>query len=443
MRVQFQSIAAGGDAVGRDETGRVVFAPYAAPGDVAGVAVDEEHRAYARGHIERLEIVSAQRVTPPCPFYLPARDNDPATACGGCQVQHLQYEAQLAAKRDIVRDALQRIGGIRDDVVQPCIPSPLPFAYRNKADLVVTIADGQPQIGFFARGSHHVIDVTHCPIQQTPNNELLAAARDCIAAGLAPPFDPATGRGVLRRLIARTASDGSTLLIAVTSRAAWPESQAFAESMKAAVPSLVGVLWRPPRQEARVIAGRDWLEETVSGLRLRVTGEDFFQVNAALTPTLVDTALRMAHVQGGERALDLFCGVGLFALALARAGARVLGLESNRVAVHDARFNAQRNGLAALAAFRASDAVTELKRLSADEWEVILLDPPRAGAADCLAELVRLRPRRIVYVSCDPATFARDVKILTAQHYHLAQAVPLDLFPQTAHIETVARLERL
>jgi 23S rRNA (uracil1939-C5)-methyltransferase len=448
MRVHFHAIAAGGDAVGRDENNRTVFAPYAAPGDVADVVIEAEHRSYARGRLVHLETASPQRVAPPCPYYLPSQPGDEATACGGCQLQHLSYAAQLEAKREIVRDALRRLGKLSNPQVRPCIPAPLPFGYRNKADFVIGVQDGQPRIGFFARNSHHLIDIEHCPLQQEPNNELLQAVRQCLAEGLAPPFDAASGQGVLRRLVARTASNGESLLIAATTGARWPQELEFARRMHELVLSLVGVLRREPRRDACLISGRDWIEESVTlpssspraALQLRATGEAFFQVNTPLVPQLVATALSMAAIEPGQRALDLFCGVGLFGLAMAAHGARVTGIEASRGAVRDAQANTRRNGLEASFVEGASGAT--LKPLGREEWDVALLDPPRAGAAAYLAGLLELRPRRIVYVSCDPATLARDIASLSLGGYNLVEAAPLDIFPQTAHVETVARLER-
>jgi 23S rRNA (uracil1939-C5)-methyltransferase len=211
-----------------------------------------------------------------------------------------------------------------------------------------------------------------------------------------------------------------------------------------AVPHLKGVLRRTAnssRESLQTIAGRDWLEEEVLNLRLRAAADGFFQINTALTPVLVDTALNMAEPEKGQHALDLYCGVGLFSLALAQRGARVSGVEANAAAIRQARGNANSNNLQA--DFYVGDAARALRRpqFATKTWHLILLDPPRAGAAECVPSLLRLRPRRIVYVSCDPATLARDVKSLVKGGYQLQSAVPLDLFPQTAHVETVVRLD--
>ena len=475
VEVGFHALSAGGDAVGRDAGGRTVFAPLTAPGDTAEVEIVEEHARFARARVTHLRQLSPQRVEPPCPFYWRQESNAaPQPECGGCQLQHIEYSMQRRSKRDFVVQALARIGGVADaeQLVAPCLASPQTFAYRNKADYVVAAQktfeensdqNGQAQnkahIGFFARDSHRLVDISRCLIQQEPNNLVLEAVRQACAEGLATPFNGDDNRGILRRVIARTATNGEALLIAVTTREAWPQEAAFARFVRQRVPQLVGVLRRAERggaerggaerEETRLLEGRDWLEESVEGLSLRVQGDGFFQVNSWMTPLLLQTALRLAQVQPGHRVLDLYCGVGLFALAMARAGGDVLGIEQNRAAVQMARENAVRNDLRA--EFLAGDTARVLQRRAQNavksraeaSVDLVVLDPPRAGAASCLPEIVRLQPRRIVYVSCDCATLARDVRFLTAAGYRLAEIVPLDLFPQTAHVEAVARLERL
>jgi 23S rRNA (uracil1939-C5)-methyltransferase len=443
MRVEFFGLAAGGDGVGRDENGRVVFAPYAAPGDVADVVIDQETKTFARGHILHLQTASTQRAEPPCPYFVP-RHGETFTACGGCQIQHLDYAAQLKNKRILVRDALVRLGRFEstlvEEILQPCVSSPQPLSYRNKADFVVSGEQNTSGIGFFARDSHHLIDIECCPIQQDSNNAILAAVREALQRGLIEAFDPQSGRGVLRRVVARTATNGESLVSAVTTREKWTQDAEFAQWMLERISGLVGVLRREPKSESQLIVGRDWLEEEILGLKFRVRGEGFFQINSSLTPQLARTALEFLDVQPAERVLDVFCGVGLFSLAAAKQGAEVLGVEANPQAIRDAQENAKRNDLEAK--FVTNDAARELKKMKPRMWNKVLVDPPRDGAAACMPELLRLQPQCIVYVSCDPATLARDLKVLCASDYELQKAVPLDMFPQTSHVETVALLAR-
>ena len=274
-------------------------------------------------------------------------------------------------------------------------------------------------------------------MQCEPNNAALAAVRVALDRGLAPPFDAATGRGVLRRVVTRTSANGELLVTVATTAEPWPQADVFCEFLMERLPALVGVLRREPRGSAKPLAGRNWLVEEVAGMRLKTFGEAFFQVNTALTPRLLEVALAYAEVAANQKAIDLFCGVGLFALGMARAGAQVTGIEVNREAVDDAEHNARETELRA--DFRRESAAAALRRMAAGSCDILLLDPPREGAAECIGELLRLRPARIVYVSCDPATLARDIKALSP-HYKLIEATPLDMFPQTAHVETVALL---
>ncbi|HEX8551175.1 MAG TPA: 23S rRNA (uracil(1939)-C(5))-methyltransferase RlmD [Abditibacteriaceae bacterium] len=430
--VSFHNLAAGGEAVGRDENNRTTFVPFAAPGDRALINVTREEKRFARGEIVELLESSEERVAPPCPYFGPNAIAQNQLPCGGCDWQHINEAAQLQSKRALVVEALRRIGRNEDaDArVLPTIASP-PYGYRNKAVYV----GAENVLGFHARESHNLVDVEYCLIQRDENNAILKAAREAIAQGLAPAGD--------WKLAARAASNGESLAVVISqglSPETWPRAEEFAAFMLDNVPSLVGILARAgEREPLQILAGRDWLEEEVDGLRFQVRGDGFFQINTPLAPTLFSTVLEMANVQSGDGALDLFCGVGLFGLGMARAGAEVWGLERSEAAVDSARGNATRNGLQAR--FLAVDVTPGMKKLPRRKWAVAVLDPPRSGAAALVPALLRLAPRRLVYVSCDPATLARDVAALGAR-YELKAAQPLDLFSQSAHVETVVLLER-
>ncbi|MBW3635297.1 MAG: 23S rRNA (uracil(1939)-C(5))-methyltransferase RlmD [Armatimonadetes bacterium] len=430
IRVAFHGLAAGGEAVGRGADGKTVFAPFAARGDVARVQIGEEKKTFSRGVIEAIEIESPSRTTPQCPQFRP---QTPLHSCGGCAWQHVSLGQQRDAKRDMVQNALSRLGGQNVEVEATC--GGAGYAYRNKADFVV----GREGIGFFARESHDLIAAKVCPIQHPQNEEILRAANQILQENPQFAFDAATGRGDWRRLVARVSTGGETLTTIVTAHSSWSESERVAALLRERVPSLVGVLARGPKSEAKRVWGRDWLVERANGLDFRVSGEAFWQVNAEISPLLALGALELAEVKAGQRALDLFCGAGFFALHLARSGADVMGIETHRGAIRDAIWNAKNAGLKAQ--FRAGDAARELGRFKRGDFDLILLDPPRAGAAACLESLQRIAPQRIVYVSCDPATLARDAKTLCGG-YVLRRALAFDLFPQTAHVETVALFER-
>jgi 23S rRNA (uracil1939-C5)-methyltransferase len=444
MQVKFHGLATGGDAVGRDESGRVVFAPLAAPGEECEVEVLEEKKSFARARVLQVLAPSVERTEPRCPYF---------GRCGGSQWQHIEYAAQLKWKREIVVEALGRVFGREEieSLAGECAPSP-PYGYRNKAEWTVARgADGAAQIGFFARHSHDIVDIEVCPQQPEILQQVLAAAREAFARELVLPFDVVSGRGVLKRLLARVDTQNNVAIVAETSRDKWSGEKEWARWMAEQVPPTVGILRREPRAPARTLFGRGWLEERVEGLSLRVDAEGFFQVNPHLSPALVRSVRRHAQVQAGQRALDVFCGVGLFALDLARSGAQVLGLEIDRNAVRRAQGNAlalaraaEKEGAAVgKAEFQSGDAGAALQVLarSGAKFDVAVLDPPREGARECVPALKAMAPERIVYVSCDPQTLARDLGELR-EMYHLRAIEIFDLFPQTAHVEVVAALEK-
>ena len=444
IQVHFHGIAAGGEGVGRDASGKTVFAPLSAPGDVGDVRVTRDQRQFAHGQLVRLEVAGPGRVTAPCPHYpavaLPG-SQEPVSGgqCGGCQLQHLTRTAQLEAKRRVVQDSLARIGGLTELEVEP-VRAGWDWNYRNKADFVVGTQDGRPVVGYFASASHDLVDIDLCPLLQSELNDLLESVRTHLAANPRWAFDAESGRGDLRRVVARVSSEGETLLTLVTARPRWEEAAVLARALRAEHPELAGVLQRGPREAPRVIAGQGYLVEHVAGLELRCSGDTFFQVNPEVTGPMVRTVTELAELERGQSALDLFCGVGLFALALARAGGRVTGIESHPAAVADAIHNAGANRLKA--AFRAGDALGEVDRFAPGTFPVVVLDPPRAGAAGIAAKLARLAPNRLVYVACDPATLARDARALQELGFRAERAIPFDLFPQTAHVETVVSFSR-
>lgn len=413
VQVKFHGISTGGDGVGRDGEGRTVFAPFAAPQDIAQVEIEDAKKNFARGQIIQLEAASPQRIVPPCPYYLPQNG---APSCGGCQIQHLNYQAQLDAKTQLVRDALQRVGGFDEPPVENCLASPQQFGYRNKMRFFIG-ANGE--IGLHARRTHQVVDIERCPLAQEPINDVLQQMRDLLRNGR---------HNQVQNFRVRVDSQHKIALEITWDEATSEDKKAVFAALRARNSNLID----PNRQK---------LEETVGETKFQLSAFDFFQVNSSLTPLLVQTALEMAHIENGQRALDLFCGAGLFGVFMAKAGARVEGVD---VKEH-LNQNAHLNGLSARG-FRDNAArflrrAAQEKHAAKRRYDVVLLDPPREGAAECIAPLVQLQVPRLVYVSCDPATLARDAKTMAKQGYILRRAVPLDMFPQTAHVETVALLE--
>jgi 23S rRNA (uracil1939-C5)-methyltransferase len=391
-----------GYAVGRIN-GKAVFASYALPDEMVEVALARERQDYSVGVTERVVRASPDRVAPPCPYFRP-------DGCGGCQWQHGGYEAQLRFKAAIVADQFRRIGRLPSAEVRPVIPSPLPYAYRTHATFSV---DDQGALCFVAPDGAMLQPIARCLILRPELQELLAG------------FTGVDFRGVTRARL-QAGSDPAHRTVILTGEPA---------SIEPIVAALDGASLLVQRgEQTRTIRGRDWLTYTIHGQTFRASAGGFFQVNLAQAETLVQLMQDYAPDSVGH-ALDLYAGVGLFTAFLARRAQSVLSIEEYAPAVRDARQN--------LAAFgnvdvRRGSVEHALKHVE-DPIDVVVTDPPRAGMkAEAINHLLRLRPRRILYVSCDPSTLARDARSLTTGGYNLDFVQPVDMFPQTHHIECVA-----
>jgi len=447
LLLEIESLAAEGDGVGR-HGGLAVFVPQTAPGDRVEVVVTEAAARFARARLIDVRRPGPDRAVPPCPVYL---------ECGGCNWQHLTYPAQLTWKRSIVVEALRRLGHVADPeaVVRPTLPADPPWRYRHK--LAVPFAPplrpgGPPQAGFYAARSHRIIAFEACAIQHPQLDLALAAARRLAVALEVPIYDEHTRRGDLRHLVGRVShSTGELLLCLVTAHRAAPWAAAMAAGLRQALPACVGVVQNVNSAPGNAIlgrqtfalAGRDHLLEHLEGLSFLVSAESFFQVSPVQAAALYRTALGQAGLHRGDRVFDLYAGVGTISLLLARSGAAVEAVEEVPAAVEDGRRNATANGLHVH--FHCGPAETVLPALVGRGLSaaVVVLDPPRKGAAAPVLEAIAAaRPRRVVYVSCNPATLARDVELLAAGGYALREVQPVDMFPQTAHVECSALLVR-
>lgn len=432
-----------GEGVGRyhDFT---VFVPHALPGEKVKATVTTVKASYAKARLDAVLAPAADRIVPRCPVY---------ERCGGCQLQHLAYPAQLAAKRQTVVDALSRIGKLADVVVKPTLAAEEPWRYRNKMQFPVGLADGRLAVGCFAQGSHDIIDIDDCLIQQAANNEVARAVRAIVAdLGLAP-YDERTGRGLIRHVLGRVGTaSGEVMVVLVTARAELPQQEAIVNRLRAAVPGLVSIVHNVNSERTNVILGRrtatiwgrDTIRDRLGEFVFEISALSFFQVNSAQAAVLYAQAVDYAGLTGRETVIDAYCGTGTIALFLARRAAKVYGVEVVAPAIADAIKNAAANGIAN-AEFLVGDAVEVLPALYRQgvRPHAIVVDPPRAGCDPAvLATFVRMRPGRIVYVSCNPASLARDLAVLAAQGYTAREIQPVDMFPQTYHVECVALVER-
>jgi 23S rRNA (uracil1939-C5)-methyltransferase len=393
---------------------QVVFVPYAAPGDRVTAEVVERHAGYLRARVSAVADPGPGRVLPGCRWF---------PACGGCQWQHVAPGTQREAKRAIVAEQLARVAGVRDLEVLPPIASAHDWAYRTR----ITLAVEGRRAGYHRARSHRLLEIDDCPIAEPAVSAHVDAARAWGAALRVP----------LRRVTIAAVPGGIALAGTAAARpgsgdlAATEELLARRPTVRGAVLSGAG---------ARLVSGDPTVRVPLEpGLHLEVPADAVTQVNAAAHPELVQVVVAIAAVGPGTRVLDLYSGAGNFSLPLARRGASVEGVERHAAAIAAARANAARLGLER-AIFRRGLAADALARLAAGAIDTVVLDPPRTGAAEVMDALAALRAPRILYVSCDPATLARDVRALLAAGYRLTRVQPVDLFPQTYHVESVAEL---
>lgn len=429
VTLRVERIAAGGDGVTHEPGGRVVFVPRAAPGDLVEVKIVRERARWAAGRIVRVIEAGPERLDPPCPYYV---------RCGGCHLQHLTYAAQLAAKAAIVRDALARIGGFREVRDLDVVPSPHELRYRNRVTFTLDRTGEELRAGYHSREDpDELLDVADCLLAEPPVAEAWTRLRAVWGpqASRLPP-------GPRLRLTLRATEDGEVGLVVeggdapgrpARDRGAWPEIEALREAA-----GLDAVWWLDDHGRERARAGPGALTEQWGGSSVPLAADAFLQVNRPVAAALDAHALEACGPIAGRRVVDAYAGVGLRALELARRGARVVGIESNPRSVMAAESLAREEGLPLR--FRRARVEHALAwELPAD---VVVLNPPREGVAREVTKALLARPpARIVYVSCDPATLARDLRRL-GPATSLAGVRAFDMFPQTAHVETVVRLER-
>ncbi|MHB8618324.1 MAG: class I SAM-dependent RNA methyltransferase [Chloroflexota bacterium] len=411
-RVRLHGMAYGGSAVGRLPDGAAVFVPRGLPGETVEVEVVERKRTFARGRLLEVLEPAAERVAPPCPHFL--------RSCGGCQWQQASYPAQLAYKRDILADQLRRAGGIADVPALDPFAAPAALGYRNTADFHV--AGGA--IGFHREGSHDLVDLSSCPLMEPPINAALAAVRS-----------RRDRLGAIRQVGVRCGADALqvTLLSEDDPRGYKPLAAELATELGNGC-RVAGV--RIGCVRTRGLHGDPFVHMNLAGQRFRVSPLSFFQVNSAMAEKLVEEV--MAQVRSGDRVLDLFSGVGTFGLLAAERAEEVVGVEEHPAAMADAATNTAEAAAANVRWVQADVAASA--ELAATPWQLAILDPPRAGCPRPV--LAALNAERIAYVSCDPSTLARDLKLLLARGYHLTSIRLFDMFPQTYHLEVLALLHR-
>lgn len=451
VEVEVHDLAAGGESVGRIDN-FVVFVPHGAPGDELEIEITQLKKNYGRARISKIIRPSRRRVEPPCSIYY---------QCGGCQLQHIDYDAQLFHKTKMVVDSLQHLTDLGPIKVHPCKGMERPWNYRNKVQAVIAakpfLKEGKaserfrPYIGLYAKGTHRVVKMEECLIQDPLNNRILQAVRESIERLQWKVFDEKDGSGLVRYLCTRASlTTREALLVVVAAQPRLPQAQEFVNSLRRRVPELKGVLLNlnPHRTNVvlgtttRVVWGKDRLTEVVDGLKFNISPTSFFQVNTWGLQQLYKTLDAYCGLRGKEAVLDLYCGVGSLSLFLARKARRVTGVDSSHAAIEDAVVNSDLNELrnTHFVAGAVEKTLPQLYR-QGERFQVAVLDPPRKGCDESVLNTVaKMRIPSIVYVSCNPSTLARDLGILAGFGYRTHEIQPIDMFPQTYHVECVARL---
>lgn len=432
-----------GEGVGRYE-GYTLFVRGAIPGDRVSVRVDSIGKSFGRAEIMEMVQASGNRIAAPCPIY---------ESCGGCQLQHMDYAAQLAWKRQLVVDNLTRIGKITDVVVHETIGMSEPWRYRNKAQVPIgpSAAEGGISGGFYEQGTHDIVEMDACLIQQAKNEQTVNAVKEAARTLGYRPYDRVTGRGLLRHIVVRhAAATGERMVVLVTNGRDLPHRDELLGLIREAVPGVTSICQNINTVNSPVVFGdetvtlwgEDVIYDEIAGIRFAISARSFFQVNPEQTEKLYRTAVEYAGLTGNEIVVDAYCGIGTISLFLARHARRVYGVEIIPEAIEDARRNALLNGVAN-AEFAVGDAAEVLPRWR-DQGitpDVIVVDPPRKGCdAALLKTMLALKPARIVYVSCNPSTLARDLRVLADGGYCVEEVQPVDMFPHTGHVEAVCSL---
>lgn len=441
--VEIIGLGHSGEGVGRFQD-FTIFVPQALPGEVVEVQVSEVKKNYAKAKLTGVKQASAERVEPLCSVY---------QSCGGCQLQHLSYAGQLNAKRQQVVDAVTRIGKLADVVVHPTMGAANPWYYRNKMQFPVGKAGGKVAVGCYSQGTHAIINTENCCIQHAVNNTIADQVRRIVTEFNIPTYDERTGEGVIRHVMGRVGTaTGEVMVALVTAVDKLPSQEKVIAALRQAIPGLTSIVQNvnPKRgniimgETTRTIWGKDTITDKLGNLTFHISARSFFQVNTEQTVLLYGKAVEYAGLTGQETVIDAYCGTGTITLFLAGQAAKVYGIEIVKPAIADAWQNAQTNKIENVE-FIAGDAVEVMPELYRNgvRPEVIVVDPPRAGCEPKVLEtFVKMKPERIVYVSCNPASLARDLAILAEQGYQTMEIQPVDMFPHTHHVECVAKLIR-
>ena len=447
LTLRIERLSSDGSGVAHSADGEAVFVPGTAPGDEARVRIVKDCGRYAFGILDELLTPSPDRIPVDCPV---------AGPCGGCSLRHLDYAAELRAKQESVLDAFRRIGGLEVPVLD-ILPSPEVDRYRNKVQFPVGVdKNGAPCIGFYAGRTHRIVPCPDCKLQPGVLNEIGNALCAFFAQQGIRPYDEQSGKGLVRHIfLRRGAHSGQIMVCLVCTRAKLPHAEQLCTVLREQFPAISTILLNVNAKNTNVILGSEnhilygpgYIEDTLCGVPVRLGPLSFYQVNTLAAERLYGVAAQYAQLTPDDALLDLYCGMGTIGLSMADQCRELIGVEIVPEAIESAKANAARMGeaVAAKSRFFCADAGQAATQLAAEGLhpDIVMLDPPRKGCDEAtLTAVVRMAPRRVVYVSCNPATAARDAAWLEQNGYHAEKVQPVDLFPRTKHCETVVLLSK-
>lgn len=444
ITLQFEDLTHEGSGVGKID-GYPIFVPYGLPGETAEVRVVKANKKFGFGKLLEVENPSSERVTPPCTVYY---------KCGGCQLQHMSYDLQLEMKQNQVKNVMRKVAHLDDVPVHKVLGMDDPWRYRNKIQIPVGEKDGELITGFYQSRSHRIIDdMDTCIIQNEVGDRMVEAVRE-IANDLGiKAYNELSHSGVLRHIIVRTAYEtDDTMIILVTKTAKVSQLDNLVQKLVETYPEIKSIIHNINHEKTNVILGKqtttifgeDYIYDRIGDLKFGISAKSFYQVNPVQTKVLYETALKYANVGPEDTVIDAYCGIGTISLFLAQKAKKVYGVEIVPEAVSDAKENARINNMD-----NTEFVVGEAEKIM--PWwtaqglrpDVIVVDPPRKGCEESLLEaMIAMEPKRIVYVSCNPSTLARDLRILEDGGYNTQEVQPVDMFPMTNHVESVAWLTK-
>lgn len=444
VTLTFEDLTHEGSGVGKIE-GYPLFVPYGLPGEEATVKVVKVNKNYGFGKLLEVKRPSTERVKAPCNVY---------HKCGGCQLQHMSYRMQLEMKQNQVKSVMKKIAHLDHVLVHPVIGMEDPWRYRNKVSIPVGEKNGELITGFYQKRSHRIIeDMETCVVQDEVNDRTTEAVRRIASSLGISAYDEQNHRGVLRHIMVRTGQrTNETMIVLVTRTEKLPHQEQLIKELTETYPHIKSIMQNVNPEQTNVILGKktkllwgeEYIYDTIGDIRFAISAKSFYQINPPQTEKLYEQALKYAEIDSSDVVVDAYCGIGSISLFLAQEAKKVYGVEVVPEAINDAKKNAEINGITN-AEFFVGEAEKIMPWWTAQglKPDVIVVDPPRKGCDEALLQaMIGMQPKRIVYVSCNPSTLARDLRILEDGGYRTQEVQPVDMFAQTGHVECVVKVER-